>query len=198
MITLDSIIENIIVEIVVGILSFIASIFLPKIMRRDKDEKAIVKYDPLNIAIMLESFAFINFILNISFWNNSNLTVFLAFSLIILGALIIFIYNEQCPSCKKFIGAKKRIDRKDIKFTRDWKYQPKKIWLYSNWRVWKEKPIGKEKTRTEHWVTRQDFYECNYCGYKWDSGQHDINLDIETRPKNEIIKTREKDPNEPY
>src|SRR3989304_283144 len=108
MITLDSILENIIAEIIV-------------------------------------------LILYLSFWKNSDLTVFLALVLMLLGYLIIYIYNEQCPSCKKFFKAKKRIDNTIIeKFTRDWKYQPMKITLYSNGNVWKKEPVGKEKTRTEN------------------------------------------------
>lgn len=197
MITLDSILENIIAEIIIIILSFIVSVFLPKVIKKDKDEKAIVKYDPLSIAIFIELISIFNLILNLSFWNKSELTVFLALVSILLGYLIFYIYNEQCPSCKKVIRAKKRIDYKTInKFTRDWKYQPMKIWLYSNGNFWKKKPVGKEKTRTENWITKQEFYKCNFCGYEWDSGHLDVNLDANTRPKPEEIKTDKKDPNQ--
>ncbi len=199
MINLDSILENIIAEIIVAMLSFMASVFLSKLKRKDKDEKVIVKYDPLSIAIFFESFLFFNLILNLSFWKNSDLTVFLVLVLMGLGYVLMYIYDNQCPSCKKFIKAKKRIDAKTIKeFTSDWKYQPMKIWLYSNGEVWKQKPLGKEKTRTEKWITKQEFYECNYCGYKWDSGHFDVNLDEKTRPKPEEIQTDKKDPNQSY
>lgn len=199
MITLDSIIENIIVEIIIIIVSSIVSVFLPKLIRKDKDEKAKVKYDPLSIAIFIELISIFNLILNLSFWNISELTVFLTLVSMLLGYLIYHIYNEQCPSCKKFIRAKRKIDAKIIKeFTRDWKYQPMKIWLYSNGNVWKQKSVGKEKIRTENWITKQEFYQCNYCEYEWDSGHFDVNLDEKTRPKPEEIKTDKKDPNLPY
>lgn len=199
MINLDSILEGIFVEIIVTIGSFIVTVFLPKLKRKDRDEKVIVKYDPLSIAIFFESFLFFNLIYNLSFLKNSDLTVFLVLVLMGLGYVLMYIYDNQCPSCKKFIKAKKRIDAKTIKeFTKDWKYQPMKIWLYSNGEVWKQKPLGKEKTRTENWITKQEFYECNYCGYKWDSGHFDVNLDEKTRPKPEEIQTDKKDPNQSY
>lgn len=199
MINLDSILEGIFVEIIVTIGSVIVTVFLPKLKRKDRDEKVIVKYDPLSIAIFFESFLFFNLIYNLSFLKNSDLTVFLVLVLMGLGYVLMYIYDNQCPSCKKFIKAKKRIDAKTIKeFTKDWKYQPMKIWLYSNGEVWKQKPLGKEKTRTENWITKQEFYECNYCGYKWDSGHFDVNLDEKTRPKPEEIQTDKKDPNQSY
>ena len=130
---------------------------------------------------------------------NPDLNVFLILVLIGLGISIIYIYENQCPSCKKFIKAKKRIDDKTIReFKRDWKYQPMEITLYSNGEVWKKKPVGKEKTRTENWITKQEFYECCYCGYKWDSGHFDVNLDEKTRPENKVIQTDKKDPNQSY
>lgn len=197
MITLDAILENIIVEILISISSLMVSIFLPKLIRKDK--KAIVKYDPLSIAIFIESFLIFNLIANISFWGKFESNTFLILVSIIFGCLTYYIYNQQCPSCKKFIRAKKRIDSKVIKeFTRDWKYQPMKIWLYSNGNVWKKKSIGNEKTRTENWIIRQDFYECSFCGYKWDSGHYDVNLDKKTRPKHEEIRTDKRDPDQSY
>ena len=56
MITLDSILENIIAEVVLIIVSAIFSVLLPKLIRKNKDEKAGVKYDPLSIVIFIEAF----------------------------------------------------------------------------------------------------------------------------------------------
>ena len=67
--------------------------------------------------------------------------------------------------------------------------------LYTNGKVWKEEPDGKEKTRTEHWETRQHFFKCNYCPCLWDSGHFNVNADEEI--KHRIINTNKKDPNEP-
>ena len=199
MITLDSILENIIAEIVILVVSFLVYVFVPNLIRKDNAEKDKTKYDPLSIALFLELISISNLILNLSFWNKSELTVFLALVSIAFGYLIYYIYDNQCPSCKKFIRAKKKIDDKIIKeFTREWKYQPERTLLYSNGKVWKKEPVGKEKTRNENWITKQEFYECNYCGYKWDSGHFNVNLDEKTRQKSEvIIQTDKKDPNEP-
>ena len=199
MITLDGILENIFAEIIVLVVSFIVSVFLPNLIRNDKDEKAIVNYDPLSIAIFFESILILNLILNLSFWKNSDITTFFTLVLMLLTFLIKYIYDKQCPSCKKFIRVKQKIDDITIKeFKRDWKYQPMKILLYSNGNVWKKKPVGKEKTRTENWITKQEFYKCSFCEHKWDSGHFDVNLDEKTRPQHEKIRTDEKDPNQPY
>lgn len=196
MITLDSILENIIAEVIVAIVSSIISIFIPNIIRRGlKKDKA--KFDPLIVTLFLGLISISNLILNLSFWNKSELTVLFVLTSIGLGYLTFFIYSRQCPVCKKFIRAKKRIDDKIIKeFTRPYKYQPMKVSLYSNGRVWKKEPKGKEEVRNENWVTKQEFYECNYCGSKWDSGHFDVNLDEKTRPRAEEIETDKKDPND--
>ena len=117
----------------------------------------------------------------------------------LLTILIKYIYDKQCPSCKKFIRVKQKINDITIKeFKRDWKYQPMKILLYSNGNVWKKKPIGKEKTRTEDWITKQEFYKCSVCEHKWNSGHFDVNLDEKTRPQHEKIRTDKTDPNQSY
>ena len=186
--------ENIIAELVVSVLSLIISILVPRLMRKKGGEK---RFDPLSVALFLELVSLSNLILNLSFWNIPSLNVFLVLVSLAFGYLIYYIYVNQCPSCKRFIRAKKRIDDKTIKeFVREWRYQPMKVWLYSNGRVWKEKPVGEEKTRPERWITKQEFYECNFCGFRWDSGHFDVNLDANTRPQPETVQTDKKDPNE--
>lgn len=193
MISLDSIYENIIAEIIVLILSSICAILLPKLFEK---EKSNIKFDPLSVAIFIESIFVINLIINLSFWNNQKLTVLLTLFSIVFGYIIAYIYEHQCPSCKKFIKARKIIEKKTVKeFTKPFKYQQKKVLLYSNGKVWKNIPLGKEETRMENWVTKQIFYECNYCNHKWDSGHIDENLDKKTRPKPIREKTNKKDPN---
>lgn len=197
MINLDNIYENIIAEIVVLGISFLISKFAPNLIHKEKVIKNESKFDIFNIIIFFTSVSIFNLILNLSFWNKSQLTVFLTLLSVALFYLSIYIYNNQCPSCKKFIRAKKRVNNIIIKeFTRPYKYQPIKIWLYSNGEIWKKKSVGEEKTRIENWVTKQEFYECNYCKYKWDSGHFDINLDKKTRPKPEVIHTDKNPPND--
>lgn len=198
MVTLDGIFENIIAELIIIVVSFLISVFIPNLIRGRKVEGHLTKYDPLSIVIFLELISIANLILNLSFWNNSELNILLVLVSIALGCFIYYIYYNQCPSCKNFIRAKKRIDAKIIKkFTRPYKYQPIKNLYYSNGNLWKQKPVGKEKTRIENWVTKQEFFECRYCGHNWDSGHFDVNLDEKTRPKPEKVYTDKRDPNEP-
>ena len=196
MISLDSIFENIVAEIFGIILSLLISYFGVDVLGKKKTTK---KFDTLKISIFFTLVFVFNLILNLSFWNNSQWTIFLTLGS--LGGFLLsgYIYSHQCPSCKKFIHAKKKIDDKVIKeFKRAYKYQPFKVFLYSNGNIWKKEPVGRELTRDENWITKQEFYECNHCNYRWDSGLFDMNLDEETRPnpKLETINTNEKDPNE--
>lgn len=199
MITLDGILENIVAELLVIVVSLIVSKLVPTLIHKDKIIKTKTKFDILSVSIFLTLVSVLNLILNLSFWNNSGLTIFLVLSSFALAYFTYYIYDNQCPSCKKLIRAKKRIDSKIIRrFTRDYKYQPMKVFLYSNGEVWKKKQIGKEKIRKENWLTKQEFYECRYCEHKWDSGQFDINLDEKTRPKPEIVNIDKRDSNSAF
>ncbi len=191
MISLDSIFENVIAELIIIISSFIISVFIPKLISKVKSKE---KIDPLSVALFLELISISNLILNLSFWNKANLTVFLTLTSMALGYLIYYIYNNQCPSCKKFIRAKSMTDDKLIKkFTREKAYQPMKEYRYSNGEFWKEEKDGKEKTRTEHYEIRHQFYKCNFCGFNWNSGQFEKCTDEPIKPR--IINTNKKDPN---
>src|SRR3989339_724933 len=107
------------------------------------------------------------------------------------------LYNNQCPACKRFIKAKKRIDEKIIKeFIKEIPYQPMKVWKYSNGKIKKKEPFGDKKTRTEKWQTKQEFYECNHSKHQWDSGHVDTPVFIENE-SHKVISTNEKDPDEP-
>lgn len=197
MITLDGIIENLIAEIAIFGVSAIIAKFAPNLLFKKSQIKDSIKFDALSLSILFTLVSIFNLVLNLSFWNKPNLTTFLTISSIGFGILTGFIYNNQCPSCKKFIRAKNKIDEKIIKkFTEPWKYQPMKIFLYSNGNIWKKIPVGREITRIENWITKQEFWKCNYCGNLWDSGHFNVNLDESTRPSSKIVKTDKKDPNE--
>ena len=92
MITLDGILENIIAEIVILVVSFLAYVFVPNLIRKDNAEKVKTKYDPLSIAIFIESISISNLILNLSFWNKTELTIFLTLVFMALGCLIYYLY----------------------------------------------------------------------------------------------------------
>lgn len=195
MVTLDSIFENVIAEILILAAAFLISKFAPNLINKGDAIKKERKFDILNIAFFLTSLSIFNLILSISFWNRPDLNMFLIFSSFVLVYVTIYIHNNQCPSCKKVLRAKKVVDKKIInEFKRPFKYRLEKIWLYSNGEMWKRKYVGKEKTRIENWITKQEFYECRHCLHKWDSGHFDVNLDEETRPQPEYIQTDKKDP----
>ena len=197
MITLDSIFENIIAELVVSAFSLLVSIFIPKLLRKEAEDKNAFKVDPLSIAIFLSLISIINLIFNLSFWNNQNLTILFTLSSVLFGYFTYYVYENQCPSCKRFIKAKKKIDEKTLKeYTKEIPYQPQRIIKYSNGRIKKREPWGKKKIRIEKWERVQRFYECNFCQYKWDSGQIDIPIFIE-KESHKVINTNEKDPEEP-
>lgn len=197
MINLDNIYENIIAEIIVLGLSSFISIFLPNLFKKENNILKENKFDMLKLLIFLTSISILNLILNISFWNNNQLTILFTFLSIGFGVSSFYVFNGQCPSCKRFIGVKKKIDEKIIKeFEKEIPYQPMKVWKYSNGQIKKREPFGNRKIRTEKWQTKQYFYECANCKYKWDSGQKDIPVFIE-KEAHQIINTGERDPNEP-
>lgn len=197
MVSLDSIFENILAEVVVLGVSFLFSKFLPTLFKKEKGITKDKGFDMLKLAIFLTSISVMNLILNMSFWNNQELTVLFTLLSLGFGISSVYIYNNQCPSCKKFIGAKNKIDEDIIKeFTKEIPYQPMKIWKYSNGRIKKRKPFGKRRRRIEKWQTKQEFYNCNHCKHKWDSGHMDVPIFIE-KEAHQIINTTERDPEEP-
>lgn len=196
MISLDSIYENIIAEIIVLGLSLLLSNILPILFKKEEKITKGREFDILKLAIFLTSISILNLILTMSFWNNQELTILFTLLSIGFGISSVYIYNNQCPACKKFIRAKKKIDENIIKeFSKEIPYQPMKVWKYSNGRIKKKEQFGNKKTRAEKWQTKQEFYECNYCKYQWDSGQVDTPIFIEKESHN-IINTNERDPNE--
>lgn len=195
MISLDSIYENIIAEIIVFILSYVLVNFLPGIFK--KNEHKVKNFDFLKLSIFLTSIFILNLILNISFWDNQNFTILFTLLSMVFGISSWYIYNAQCPACKKFIGAKNKIDEKKIKeYTKEIPYQPLRIIKYSNGRVKKREPWGNKKTRIEKWETKQEFYRCNFCRHEWDSGQID-NPVFREKEAHKIINTNKRDPEDP-
>lgn len=193
MINLDSIIEKILVQIIVMTLSAIPTIILPNIKKRRISE---FEFDVLKTAIFFSLISILNLILNMSFWKNQDLNVLFTLLSLLFGGISYYIYQNRCPECKKFIGAKKQIDEKIIdEFEKKIPYQPLRVYKYSNGEIKHKEPFGKKKIRIEKWKTEQKFYECNHCKHKWDSGYIKTPIFIE-KESHSVIKTREKDPNE--
>jgi hypothetical protein len=196
MISLDNIFENIIAEVIVLGLSALLSIFLPNLFKKEECIPKEKKFDMLKVLIFLTSISVLNLILNLSFWENQKLTILFTLLSIGFGISSTYVYSNQCPLCKKFIGAKNKIDEKKIKeYTKEIPYQPLRVIKYSNGRVKKREPWGHKKTRTEKWETKQEFYRCNFCKHEWDSGQIDKPIFIE-KEAHKIINTNERDPEE--
>ncbi len=198
MISLNNIYENIIAEVIIGVISWVLSKFLPFLFKKEESLTKHKTFDMLNISILLTSISVLNLILSISFWKDKQeLTILFTLLSIAFGIASFYIYNNQCPACKKFIGVKKKIDEKTFKeFTKKIPYQPMKVWKYSNGQIKKKEPFGNKKVRIEKWQTKQEFYECSNCKHKWDSGQKDVPIFIE-KEVHQVINTGERDPNEP-
>ncbi len=195
MVTLDDIIGNALAEVLIFGLSFVLSNIFPALFEKRKVEWD--KVDALKISIFLLLVSVVNLILNISFWNNQNLMILFTLLSVAFGISTVYIFENQCPYCKKFIDAKNKIGEEvEKEFTKKIPYQPMKIIKYSNGRVKKSYPFGKKKTRIEKWERKTEFYKCNYCEKEWDSGQKDHVIFVE-KERHNIINTREKDPEEP-
>lgn len=197
MITLDNIFENVIAQIIVLGLSSLVGIFFPKLIRKEEKENDAFKVDPLSITIFLTLVFVINFVLNLSFWENQKLTIFFTLGGIVFGFGSYLIYENQCPSCKRFIKAKNKVGEDRIReYTKKIPYQPMKVIKYSNGRIKEKEPFGKKKIRTEKWESKKEFYKCNFCSHEWDSGQIEIPL-FREKEEHKVIHTNEKDPEEP-
>lgn len=196
MVSFNGIFENIIAELIVVAFSFLISKFFPYLISKKEKVSVSKNFDFLKLAVFLTTISILNLILNLSFWDNNNLTILLTLLSIGFGFSTYYIYENQCPACKKFIRAKKKIDEKIIKeYEKRIPYQPLKIYKYSNGKIWKKEPFGERKNRIEKWQTKQKFYECNYCKHQWDSGQVEEPSFIE-KESHKVENTGKRDPSE--
>ena len=120
---------------------------------------------------------------------------YLIFITILLGFLTAFIYNNQCPKCKKILT--KDLTKKDVlkEEERPYYYRTAKVYLYTD-RTERNREYSEEKKRMETWRTEKEHYKCRKCHHIW-AKIFERNLDESTRPKiHKTIMTRDRNPNE--
>ncbi len=200
---------NILEGVISGVAATLISMFLtwiftklifPKLKKGQKmDTKCILSikfycFSPFIISLFLTSFfVVLTFFSLVYSWTTFNY-VYLLLASAVLGFITYSIYNNQCPNCYR-IFQKKLIKKDTMKEEkRSYHYRDCTIYLYTNGSEKDRKYHGKEKIKMETWRTEREFYECQSCGHKWDK-IFERNLDINNRPKPNIIRTRFNPPN---
>jgi len=200
----ESIIENTISGLIVFLLTSILTFIFYKLFKKKKEKDLpkdlgyknnIYLYlkNPFLISLFVTIFLFV---LTGFFLIFSNTLYYYMYSMLIgIIFLIItyWIYENQCPNCKKIFHKKliKKDTLKDEK--RPYRYRNETIYYYSDGSEKERKFTGPIKTIMETIRTEKEFYECTSCGYKWDK-IFERNLDIENRPKPNEVMTKIKPP----
>ncbi len=150
--------------------------------------------NPFLISLFVTSFMVVlTFFSWVYAWTTFNF-IYLFIASFSLGFITNWIYNNQCPNCNR-IFSKKLINKETLKEEkRPYHYRDETIYLYSDGSEKDRKYSGKEKTKMETWRTEKEFYECKICSHKWDK-IFERNLDIDNRPKPNIVRTKIKPPN---
>ncbi|VVB79959.1 Uncharacterised protein [uncultured archaeon] len=124
-------------------------------------------------------------------WENMPYLVTIAI-LVWMGT--IWIYNDQCPKCKK-IFKKEHVRREIISEERiPHTYYDKILYLYTDGNVKDTQSGKKKKTWTEIVRVVKDHFSCRGCGHNWNSSIKRITVNESDRPKPIRIKTNYKNP----
>ncbi len=192
---------NILEQIISGIASFLISTFIifligkfggKKIILKDPSEKfKLTSLSLFSILLFLTSFFGILSLAGFYFeWVKFD---YLLIITIVLGVLSSLAYKRQCPNCKSVFGNRKTNTKVIRKEERTHRYRDLTIYYYLDG-VEKNRKYGdKEKTRMETIETRRDYFECS-CGHKWWGSPYELNLDINSRPKPNKVRTNIRDP----
>jgi len=193
---------NIIEQTIGGIISALISAFLlfiiskiggKKVILKDSEEQfKLTSLSLFSILLFLTSFfgilALTGFYLE---WAKYSYLVVIA---IIFGVLSSLAYQKQCPNCKSVFGNRRTNIEIIKKEQRPYGYRDLTIYYYSDGVEKNRTYDKKEKTRMETIETRRDYFECS-CGHKWISPPYEVNLDLQSRPKPDKVKTHDKNPN---
>lgn len=167
--------------------------FLFQNINKKSNEKIKFSFpkDPLLITLSITIFFGILSLFGFYYeWVKFSYLVVIAF---VFGFLTFLIYEKQCPKCKKIFSNNRMHTEVLHKEKRPYKYRDLTIYYYSDGTEKNRKHHGKEKTRIETIETRQGFYECS-CGHKWKKSPYKINLDLESRPKPDKVRTTIRNP----
>ena len=198
---LEGIISGVSATIISTIIVFIFTKLFGQRKNKDKSSESINQTNfkstfknPFLISLFITSFIVVlTFFSLVYSWTTYNY-IYLTIAALILGIITYLIYENQCPNCNR-IFHKKLINKETLKEEkRPYYYRDSTIYRYSDGSEKEHRYTGKEKTRMETWRTEKEFYECTSCGHKWDK-IFERNLDINSRPKPNIVRTRFKPPN---
>ena len=190
-----SIMEQTIAQLIA---SAIGAIFLtwviPKILHK-KTEIKETKSKSINlfpIAVFITSFFAILSIFG--FYYQWEKFAYLAVITIVLVMATSWIYQRQCPNCKSVFENRRTNTEVIKKEQRTYHYRPLTIYYYSDGTEKNRQYDKHEKTRIENIEIRRDYFECS-CGHKWWSAPYEVNLNLESRPKPNKVKTQIRNPN---
>jgi len=184
------------------IIVFIFNKFIGKRKYKDESLESETKTNfgsffknPFLISLFITSFFVVLTFFSIVYsWTTYNY-IYLTIAASIFGIITFFIYENQCPNCKR-IFHKKLINKEILKDEkRPYYYRDLTIYLYSDGSEKERRYTGEEKIRMETWRTEKEFYECTSCHHKWDKIS-ERNLDIDSRPEPNIVRTKIKPPND--
>lgn len=194
-----NILEGVISSLIATFISTIIVLVFLKLFGREKEKdkssetKNWIK-NPFLISLFITSFiSVLTFFSLVYLWETFNY-IYLGSASLILIIITYFIYENQCPNCNR-VFHKKLINKEVLREEkRPYRYRDLTIYLYSDGSEKDRKYSGKEKIIMETWRTEKEFYECTSCHHKWDK-IFERNLDIDNRPKPDIVRTRFKPPN---
>jgi hypothetical protein len=151
--------------------------------------------NPFLVSLFITSFLFIITFFSFVFLWSIDYSTYLTIASFIFGIITFLIYENHCPNCKKIFHKNliNKITLKDEK--RPFYYRDLTIYLYSDGSEKERRYSEKEKTRMETWRTEKEFYECTSCSHKWDK-IFERNLDKDSRPKPNIVRTKIKPPDD--
>ena len=200
-----NIIENTISGIIVFVISSIITFIFYKIFgkRKEKDTPSEDKYktdippyfkNPFLISLFITSLLFVLTIFFAIYSPTLYYHLYLVMGALIFVMITYWIYENQCPNCKK-IFHKKLINKETLKEEkRPYRYRDETIYYYSDGSEKERKFTGPLKTIMETIRTEKEYYECTSCHHKWDKIL-ERNLDIGNRPKPNKIRSKIKPPN---
>jgi len=193
-ITSDVIASLIIIPILSFILAYFFHVNLNKINCGNEKKDILPVYtDPVAILVFITSM--LSVIPVLSFIYNWDVLA-KAYSMIpttILFLVTLIAYTKQCPKCKrleKFLENEELLKEEE----RPYIYRDEIEYQYSDGTIKETKCVSAQKKLMETWRIGKKHYNCHYCGYKW-AEPFERNLDEANRPKPDIKRTKEKNPN---
>ena len=197
--------QNILEGIISGLIATAISGFIVFLYSKSKGKNKLMvgkshkKFDISKInafAVFLFITSFFAVISAFGFYYEWEKFPYLIFITILLGFLTAFIYNNQCPKCKKIFVRNTHEPEIIKEEKRKHTHVPSTTYLYSDG-TFKNRKVNNRKEKIMETVrTQRDNFSCRSCGHKWKSSAYERNLDAKNRPRSNIVRTRHKNPDD--